>query len=436
MKDKIYALIKKERGLTLDEIAAKLHIERVVAAKIIQSEIDKGFIEVVRGQIFVKNILMPPVTKVAEGIAWDFGKIQREVVEADEVMNPYNNKVAPHQQGDRGTCVGQSSSSMMDYSHYALTKEEPTGTIKRDNVEGSAIYDTLYDQSFSAESIYQWSRQEGGVTDPSGSYCNAAIRALAKKGICLEKQWRTSKSTKGTWSSPYPASQAECEAEAAKHRLEGYAAIRTLSDLKACLATRFIALGAINIYDNYMANGKVVEDGQELYDGNLPDPRGDVIGSHALVFIGYSNSKERLYFRHSWKEWTKIGSISFAYWERAGGDFWAPLDTEETIIGQKTYQSVEIDVSPAEAAASAKVSINGSPQTGSVPLTVSLEKDSSAIITVIATGYKSQTTTLTKVDESVSKINFTLEADTAPTIPLYRRILEWIKALIEKICKR
>ena len=434
MKNKLYKIIKEGHEVTADDISRMLNISKDEVLKILKAEIKKGFIEIANGKYHVRHFLMPPVLKPAEGIAWDFGKIQEEEILPDEVMSALNNKIAPRQQGDRGTCVGQSSSAMMDYLHMILTKEDPTGSIIRDISDMTpAIRDQLYDQTFSAESIYQWSRKEGNVTAPAGSYCSAAIKALNKKGICLEKQWYTSKSSRGAWAEPFPSSVSECETEGAKHKLEGYAVIRTVYDLKRCLAKYGVALGAINIYENYMDGGLVREDGADVIDGNLPEIRGGLAGSHALVFIGYSESKRRVYFRHSWQGWTKIGSISYAYWETAGGDFWAPLDTADTIIGKKLYQTIEFIVQPTEASTRAILTINDVRRTEILPAKIALEKGLPATITVAAAGYKAQGRTIQSVDESINQITFILEAESKLVIvPLWQAILEWIVKLFKR----
>lgn len=440
MKSKIYAAIKKKGGASLGDLVSSLGISKVEIRKILQEEIAKGFIVEKDGKYLVRVFLMPPVQKPAMGLNWDFETLLKEKAAAEslpkESMVPFKDDVAPHQQGDRGTCVGQSTSSVADYLHIILTGQKPTGTIQRNVQVSNGIRDILYDTSFSAQAIYEWSRKEGNVTSPSGSYCSAAIRAWNKKGIPLESQWWTSKTSYGVWDTPYPASEAECLEEAAKHKLDGYAAINTLTALKQCLATTKVALGAINIYANYMDNGQVTEDGVLVYDGNFPDPKGDVVGSHALCWIGYNDNTRRLYFRHSWEGWTKFGSISYDYWERAGGDFWAPLDKADTVIGQKIYKTLQISVQPEGAAKCAILTINEVIRGGSLPTKISFEKGQPATIRVTADGYVEQTMSITKVDDSTPDVVFTLETDKAKTVPLWRVILNLLMEIWNKIVKR
>jgi hypothetical protein len=429
VKSRIYKFIKDQHEASSSEISQKLGISIRDVLIILNEEVTRGFITVVNGKYHVVHFLMPPVEKPAQGIAWDYGKITEDPTVPSSYMNSLNGKVAPRQQGDRGTCVGQSSAEMMDYNHIKLTGEMPTGEIKRNITDLSpAVRDQLYDQSFSAESIYVWSRKEGNVTYPSGSYCRVAIAALVKKGVCLESQWYTSKCSLGAWATPYPLSEEGCLEEAAKHKLEGYAVITTIAALKKSISSNGVALGAINIYSNYLDMPLVEEDGQLVRDGNLPEISGDLAGSHALCFIGYDDSVQRLYFRHSWEGWTKIGSISYQYWEQAGGDFWAPLDTADTVIGRTLYATLTFMVTPSDAC----LLINGVQQTGPFPIKVVLERGKTAAIIVSANGYKTQVISMNVVDDR--EVQLTLEAETTPVVvvPWWKKIIDWIVSLIKR----
>lgn len=366
-----------------------------------------------------RQTLMPPVSKLAEGIAWDYHRIVKAVIPTS-YMNPYKTKVAPHQQGNRGTCVGQSSSSLMDYIHIMLTKEEPTGQIIRNIKVGDvAVRDQLYDQSFSAECIYDWSRKEGNVTEPAGSYCNAAIRALYKRGCCLERQWWTSKESRAVWATPFPAAEEFVIAEGEKHKIEGYAALRTVVAVKEALALHGVCIGAINIYDNYDQN-KVIVGGVQLFDGNLPDPAGECVGSHALCFIGYDDMEQKLYFRHSWEGWTEFGSISYRYWEEAGGDFWVALDEHESIIGRQNFKTVSI-----QSNVDAKIKINDM-EVGTTPYDASLEIGKTYKIDAAVNG-TTQTKIIT-VDDKTDSVQFVFSTPNGTNI--FQIIIELIKLIV------
>jgi hypothetical protein len=314
--------------------------------------------------------------------------------------------IASRQQGDRGTCVGQSTVYLLDLIHFMLTGQLPKGEIVRDIVEGGkAIHDALFDISYSAQCAYELSRKEGGITDPSGSYVNASVKSIFKNGCCLESSWWTSKTAKYVWQTPYPKSQVECDAEATQHKTEGYAALKTVTEIKQAIFAHGACIGAINIYENYM-QGKVTENGVGLYDGNLPDPSGECVGSHALCFFGYNDNERRLYFLHSWEGWTFKGSISYAYWDIAGGDFWVVLDTSEAIIGMDINMKVDI--------------------TSNVPAEIFVDGQSYGItpchahvligqhkVKAIATGYKTKEIAL-NVDESTTAIAIVLETEQNP----------------------
>ena len=113
MKSKLYALIKNGHGVTLGEVISQLSISKVEALKILREEISRGFIEEKDGKYFVKNFLMPPVQKPAMGVNWDYEALLKGKEEAVALptssMVPGKDDVAPHQQGDRGTCCGLST---------------------------------------------------------------------------------------------------------------------------------------------------------------------------------------------------------------------------------------------------------------------------------------------------------------------------------------
>jgi hypothetical protein len=253
---------------------------------------------------------------------------------------------------------------------------------------------------------------------------------LYKVGICLEKQWWTSKSARGVWQTPYPASKAECLAEAAKHKLDGYAVIRTVNDLRLAIFKNGVALGAVNIYENYMQNMS-----GNLYDGNLPDPRGECVGSHALCFIGYDDNEQRFYFRHSWAGWTELGSISYNYWNLAGGDFWAALDANEAAIGAALYRTVDITVLPQAASDVAIVTIDGTAPVGKPPYRLAFEAGRTVVMVASAPGYVTQSKTI-KIDEGVSSVSFTLEINNPGTTSSWRQFIDWITMILMKIFRR
>jgi len=318
-------------------------------------------------------------------------------------MNPYPDKVAPRQQGNRGICVGMSTVYYLDLIHFMLTGQDPEGTIIRDIKEGGqALRDALFDISYSAQFAYDMSRVEGNVTDPSGSYVNASVRSILKNGCCLESSWWTSKTAQSVWLTPYPKTDVECKAEASLHKTDGYAALKTIEEIKKAIFLHGACIGAVNIYENYMRS-KVIVNGVELYDGNLPDPYGECVGSHALCFYGYNDNEGRLYFLHSWEGWTFKGSISYNYWNMAGGDFWVVLDTSEAIIGMDINMKVDI--------------------TSNVPAEVFVDGQSYGItpchahvligqhkFKAIATGYKTKEIDV-KVDESTTAIAIVLETE-------------------------
>jgi C1A family cysteine protease len=94
---------------------------------------------------------------------------------------------------------------------------------------------------------------------------------------------------------PLKGTQAETIAflkeQAKEHKADGYAKVTTWEGLKDAINKYGCVLCAINIFENY---------GDDNCVGNFPDPKGEVVGSHAMCAYGYDDDLEEVYFIHSW----------------------------------------------------------------------------------------------------------------------------------------
>jgi hypothetical protein len=260
---------------------------------------------------------------------WKYATIAKAETYPISWMNPNIVCVAHRDQGDRGTCVGQSASTWFDLNYVGLTGDKPSedefNRIKRNVINGDlVVFDSLLPQSFSAECIYQKSREIGNVTVPSGSYTSAAVRAMKEYGVCLESRWPTAKLPNSTYTNP-PTDVSE---EVKQHIIEGYAQIESFDEIKAAIYKHGAVLGSILIYENYptMLGG----------DGTFPEPKGNITGAHALCWVGYDENN--LYCLHSWGSWCgRIGKISRNYYNKANQGFYTVLDTSETKILRDQY---------------------------------------------------------------------------------------------------
>jgi len=387
-------------------------------------------------------LLMPVLDPVYQGkpMDWSFERIQMlkgvpEVAAYPEsYKNPYAMLVAPRDQKDRGTCVGQSTAYCYDLKYIMLTKDTPTDEdgdqYKKDVIDSiGTLHDVLYPQSASAEGFYQISRKIGNVTYPSGSEIRFSARAWCTYGMNLESQWHTDK--KGTMVWMYEPRQTtdgglsppDAATFAALHRAEGWAQVGmpggnpTWDEVCSAIYQKGFVLGAIPVYENY----STMEGG----DGKFPDPRGAIAGFHALCFYGYD--RDNLYLIHSWGDWCKMyGAISYNFF-RAAQDmiqFFVILDENETKIGESIHKSILVTSN-----VPAHVSVNGV-LIGNTPIKIPTEIGKSYVITVSADGYIAQSKV---VDDNMVGWSVMLDPITLEPKKWYEVIIDWIANLIRRI---
>jgi hypothetical protein len=233
-----------------------------------------------------------------------------------------------------------------------LTKVTPTDSdkqnYKRDVVDKiGTLHDILYPQSASAEAFYQKSRELGGITGGEGSETRYAGMAWVKYGTNTENQWHTAKTPYNVWQ-VFPRKTEDggltpdaAEAFASTHRAEGWAVVgdeygnATFDEICQAIYDKGFIIAGIPVYENYESmNGG---------DGEFPDPKGSIVGYHALCYYGYDS--DHLYLLHSWGDWCgKYGSVSRHYFESTLQEsvYIVILDSQDTIIGKEEYASLTI----------------------------------------------------------------------------------------------
>jgi C1A family cysteine protease len=170
----------------------------------------------------------------------------------------------------------------------------------------------------SREFIYYNERaMEGTVASDSGAQIRDGIKTVAKQGVCPEPMW------------PYVIAKFKtkptkaCYAEASKHTLALYQRlVPTLNQLRGCLASGYPFVFGITVYDSF-------ESPAVAKSGNvpMPAPREATIGGHAVMGVGYEDSKQVFIVRNSWGTgWGRKGyfTIPYAYLtdSQLADDFW------------------------------------------------------------------------------------------------------------------
>jgi len=197
-------------------------------------------------------------------------------------------------QGSLGSCTANSLAGVLEYNE---PKDSPL-------VELSRLF------------IYYIEREyEGTVTSDAGARIRDGIKMLAKFGVCAEKSWPyiiekfTDKPTK------------KCYKEALKRKIKSYETLDTLSQIKSALAENFPISFGFTVYESFM-NGSVSKTGIMT----MPEEGEGVVGGHAVICVGYDDSKQMIKVRNSWgKGWGDKGYfwMDYKYTNKSlSDDYW------------------------------------------------------------------------------------------------------------------
>lgn len=343
---RILSFLKKQSDyVSYDQLRTALNIDPNKVdefEQVLKEGLDKCWINEYRPTPNVRlyritNNLLPPSPEDTLRTPYEHYELQGISQYPPSWMNPHISKLVRRNQSGRSICVGCATAYGRDIEQLQNGKSpslipSDVGKYVNEIFNGTLIVRDLHLAygSTSAECVYAWSRELGNVPSHlSGSYLSSAVEAMRKRGIVMENEWYTPLYySGGEVFPPYPLDPVSVMTKAQSMRVEGYAAIRDFEAVKSAIYTYGYVLMPINIYSNYT----------EGVSGPLPDPAGSLIGSHALVWIGYD--PDRLYFLHSWENWSYIGSISKTYWERAAGTAYAIISANEKEDLAKTYASI------------------------------------------------------------------------------------------------
>lgn len=158
---------------------------------------------------------------------------------------------------------------------------------------------------------------EGTVSEDSGAQIRDGIKSVNSDGACAESEWPydIEKFTK----KPPPS----CYTSAKDYRALAYArVIRSLSQMRACLASGFPFVFGFSVYESF-------ESAAVTKTGVVPMPGAgeQVLGGHCVVAVGYNDAESRFIIRNSWgADWGKKGyaTMPYAYLlsESLASDFW------------------------------------------------------------------------------------------------------------------
>jgi C1A family cysteine protease len=167
---------------------------------------------------------------------------------------------------------------------------------------------------------------EGSVNSDAGAQIRDGVKSVANIGVCPESEW------------PYNINKfatkptAKCFTDAKKCQAVGYQRLDStnLNQLKGCIGSGFPFIFGFTVYDGFESQ-KVAKSG--IVD--MPGPKEKAVGGHAVMAVGYDDSKQRFTVRNSWgKDWGMKGyfTIPYAYLTTTdlADDFWTIRILKET----------------------------------------------------------------------------------------------------------
>jgi C1A family cysteine protease len=159
---------------------------------------------------------------------------------------------------------------------------------------------------------------EKTVKEDAGAMIRDGIKTLVDQGVCPETMWQYIPSkfkTKPCFS---------CYREAKKNQVIQYLRIaeHTLQGVKECLADGYPFVFGITLYESFMTD-TVAQTGH----ATVPTATEKPIGGHAVMCVGYDDSKQCLIVRNSWGTgWGMAGYFYLPYWyvttADASADYW------------------------------------------------------------------------------------------------------------------
>jgi C1A family cysteine protease len=165
---------------------------------------------------------------------------------------------------------------------------------------------------------YNEREMEGTINEDAGAMIRDGIKSVVDKGVCPETMW------------PYNERKfkqkpsQECYTEALNNQVKEYLRItpHTLYEVKHCLSDGYPVIFGFMIYESMMTD-------EVSRTGIVPIPSANEspIGGHAVLAVGYDDSKECLIVKNSWgTEWGIGGYFYLPYWfittPNASADFW------------------------------------------------------------------------------------------------------------------
>ncbi len=202
-----------------------------------------------------------------------------------------------YDQGDEGSCTANMTCAALDYAHA--------------KAHGGFFTPSRQFQYYNTRAL------EGTTKSDAGATIRDAIKAAAQYGICPESDWPYHTDLL------YRKPTTHCYNDAKKGMVQQYQAVgQDLNDLKAALAAGLPICIGIGVYESFESEA-VAKSGVVP----LPGKHEKLLGGHAVLVVGYSDSTQSFTVRNSWgADWGAGGycTLPYAYLlnPKLASDFW------------------------------------------------------------------------------------------------------------------
>jgi len=152
---------------------------------------------------------------------------------------------------------------------------------------------------------YNERAMEGTINEDAGAMIRDGIKTMNKEGVCPESMWQYIESK----FRDKPCSQ--CYKAALDNQVLEYLRLspHTLYEVKHCLSDGYPVAFGFTIFESFM-----IEEVARTGIAKVPQVNESPIGGHAVLAVGYDDSKQALIVRNSWGvEWGLGGYFYLPY---------------------------------------------------------------------------------------------------------------------------
>jgi C1A family cysteine protease len=177
---------------------------------------------------------------------------------------------------------------------------------------------------------YNERAMEGDVGMDAGAQIRNGIKSVVKQGVCPETLWPYDDTPAVSDGGPWPAGAkptikpgTDCYKKAQSHQAVSYQRLpRVLNSFRGCLAEGYPFVFGFSVYSSLYG-----PDGNPAITLPLPGAKDELLGGHAVLAVGYDDTKQVFIIRNSWGKANQDKGyfyMPYSYLTDAGlsDDFW------------------------------------------------------------------------------------------------------------------